>query len=174
MPFPKPFGFNLAFRRLHQADWRLELGRFLRFAAVGGLGTITDVGLLNLLRQSLGTPLYLANTISFSAAVVQNFILHRLWTFPNQPARTARRQLLKFTLTSVAGLGLNQIVFLGLHDMLLESWVLWIGSEPLAHTVSYNFAKLVSIGVILIWNFGANRFWTFRPGSGAASRDHSD
>jgi putative flippase GtrA len=31
-------------------------------------------------------------------------------------------------------------------------------SEPL----SYNLAKVMATGVVLFWNFGANRFWTFR------------
>jgi putative flippase GtrA len=28
--------------------------------------------------------------------------------------------------------------------------------------ISYNFAKAFAIGVVLFWNFTANRLWTYR------------
>jgi len=28
--------------------------------------------------------------------------------------------------------------------------------------ISYNFALLVAVGMVMIWNFGVNRLWTYR------------
>lgn len=139
-----------------------EILRFLRFATVGGLGTITDVGVLNLCHRTFGLSLLLANTISFLAAVIQNFLLHRRWTFPPQTGLDTRIQLLKYTGTSLIGLGISQLVFLGVYDLLQPFWELWLGTTPMTRTVSINFAKVVSIGIVLLWNYTSSRIWTFR------------
>jgi len=93
-------------RYLSQTN-RKELRRFLKFATVGGIGAITDFAILNALIQLLGFPIGLANIFSFSAAVIQNFILNRIWTFPGSKERQAGFQLIQFALVSLVGLGIN-------------------------------------------------------------------
>lgn len=60
---------------------RRETTRFMRFALVGGTGTLVDFGLLFLLREVVGLPLLIANSLSYLAGVANNFTLNRLWTF---------------------------------------------------------------------------------------------
>lgn len=139
-----------------------EIKRFAKFATVGALGSITDFGVLNILIQVFGAPLAIANLFSFTAAVIQNFFLNRRWTFPESRERKAGGQLLQFTTVSLIGLLINQFVFLSVHNLLEPFWLEWIGNAGLAFTVSYNFAKLFAIGVVLFWNFFANRLWTYR------------
>ena len=57
-----------------------ELVRFTRFLTVGAVGTFLDFSLLALLKF-LGFPTLFANSLSFSAGVVNNFTWNRLWTF---------------------------------------------------------------------------------------------
>lgn len=140
---------------------RKEVKRFVKFAIVGAAGSITDFLVLNLMVQLLGLPLALANTCSFVAAVMQNFTLNRLWTFPESRGRKARRQLAQFALVSVVGYGLNQLVFLSLHHLWEDYWMAYFGADT-GFVVSYNIAKLFAIGVVLFWNFTANRLWTYR------------
>ena len=141
---------------------RKEIKRFVKFAGVGALGSVTDFGVLNILIQVFGAPLALANAISFSTAVVQNFILNRIWTFPESKDRHAGGQLAQFAVVSIIGLAINMAVLLSVHHLLEPFWVQWTGSAELGYTVSYNFAKLFAIGVVLFWNFFANRLWTYR------------
>jgi putative flippase GtrA len=140
---------------------RKEVKRFVKFAIVGAAGSITDFLVLNLLVQFAGLPLAVANTFSFVAAVMQNFALNRIWTFPESRERNARGQLVQFAIVSLVGYALNQLVFLTLHHMWDSYWVAYLGPE-LGHLVSYNVAKLFAIGVVLFWNFTANRLWTYR------------
>jgi putative flippase GtrA len=140
---------------------RKEVKRFVKFAIVGAAGSLTDFTILNLLIQVWGTPLWVANTFSFIAAVMQNFSLNRRWTFPESRERQAGGQLAQFALVSIVGLGLNQMVFLTLHHLWDHYWVLQYG-EDIGHAISYNIAKLFAIGVVLFWNFAANRLWTYR------------
>lgn len=139
-----------------------EVKRFVKFATVGALGAVTDFTVLNLLIQLVNFPLALANIFSFSAAVAQNFMLNRRWTFPESQGRNAGSQLLQFVIVSLVGLGINTFLVVSVHHLLEPYWFHLIGREGMAYTVSYNFAKALAIGIVLFWNFLANRFWTYR------------
>ena len=140
---------------------RKEVKGFVNFAIVGAAGSITDFAVLNLLVQLLGTPLAVANTCSFIAAVIQNFTLNRVWTFPESRERHASGQLAQFAMVSLIGYGLNQLVFLSLHHLWESYWMAYFGDD-IGFVASYNVAKLFAIGVVLFWNFTANRLWTYR------------
>ena len=141
---------------------RKETKRFLKFAIVGALGAVIDFAILNVLVLLAGFLPVVANGISFSAAVVQNFLLNRWWTFPESQLHNTRRQMAKFALVSVAGLGINTIVFQFVDLSMRAYWIEWLSDPDLGATISYNFAKLFSIGVVLFWNFSANRLWTYK------------
>lgn len=141
---------------------RKEIKRFAKFATVGAAGSITDFAVLNILVQVFSFPLWLANGFSFSAAVIQNFMLNRRWTFPESRERNAGRQLTQFAIVSMIGLAINQAVFLTVHHLTEPHWMNLIANPDVAHAVSYNIAKLFAIGVVLFWNFFVNRLWTYR------------
>ena len=141
---------------------RKEAKRFVKFATVGALGSVTDFAVLNLLVQLAGFAPVVANAVSFTAAVLQNFALNRLWTFPESRMRNVRQQMAQFALVSLVGLGINTIVFYFVDLLLFPYWNEWLANGDLAFIVSYNFAKLFAIGVVLFWNFAANRLWTYK------------
>jgi len=139
-----------------------EVKRFAKFAVVGAAGSVTDFTVLNILVQLVGfTPVF-ANIFSFIAAVIQNFTLNRFWTFPESKQRQAGRQLAQFALVSLIGLGINTLILAAVDHLLINFWIHLVGHEHLGFTISYNFAKLVAIGVVLFWNFAGNRLWTYR------------
>jgi putative flippase GtrA len=130
-----------------------EFNRFAKFAIVGAMGAIIDFALLNLMRGYFGWDLIWANTFSVSVAIMSNFIWNRYWTFPESRSRKKRTQLPKFALVNLMGLVINNLIVIGV-DYLLFPHV----GEPW----SYNIAKALAIGVVLFWNFGVNRLWTYR------------
>lgn len=142
--------------RSRTARWlvtnRREGERFVKFGLVGTLGAVVDFGVLNLLILGVGMPKFLANTFSFTAAALSNFIWNRVWTFPESRQRPLGRQLAQFFAVSVGGYAINQALFLS-----LDRWV-FAGWGPLG----YNLAKAIAIVVVLFWNFGINRLWTYR------------
>ena len=147
-------------RQLAESN-KKEVKRFAKFAAVGAAGSVTDFAVLNIMIKVFGSSLIVGNTISFSVAVIQNFTLNRLWTFPESRSRAARGQLAQFAVVSIIGLGINLIVVLIVHHTLESFWISLLGPEA-GFILSYNFAKLFAIGVVLFWNFTANRLWTYR------------
>ena len=141
---------------------RQEAKRFIKFATVGAAGAVTDFAILNLLIQVAGFQEWQANAVSFTVAVIQNFFLNRRWTFPESQERHAGKQLGQFTLVSVIGLALNMAVFLAFHHTFEAQWIALVGDQHMGFTLSYNVAKLLAIGVVLFWNFAANRLWTYK------------
>ena len=133
-------------------DHRSEVVRFVKFGIVGAIGAVVDFSVLNLGIQVFGLAKWLANTFSFSAAVLSNFTWNRLWTFPESRDRPVGPQLGQFLLVNVVGYAINQAIFLSLDRYVFSDWDAW----------GYNLSKAIAIGVVLFWNFGINRIWTYR------------
>lgn len=132
---------------------RKELERFIKFAIVGTIGAIIDFGLLNLMYKYFGWPLLWANTLSVSVAILSNFTWNRLWTYPESRLRPIRQQLPQFALINIIGLGINNLIVVGLSPVF---------ANFIPGPWDYNLAKAIAIGVVLFWNFGVNRLWTYR------------
>lgn len=147
-----------------------ELERFIKFAIVGIIGGVVDFTILNLMksvfeRAGLGVgaggpldphqiQLAAANAISFSAAVVSNFTWNRLWTFPESRERPVGGQLARYAVVNIVGLGINTVLLLVMDRYVFQNFF--------SMRLSYNLAKAFAIGVVLFWNFGVNRIWTYR------------
>lgn len=130
-----------------------EVVRFIKFAMVGALGAVIDFSVLNLLVLAFAMTKAGANTISFSVAVMSNFIWNRLWSFPESRQRPIKTQLPQFLLVNVIGLGINQLVFLSLDHYVFS---------PMFGRLGYNLAKAVAILIVLFWNYAINRLWTYK------------
>jgi putative flippase GtrA len=130
-----------------------ELTRFSRFLTVGAIGTILDFSLLTALKLA-GFPTILANTFSFTAGLVNNFTWNRLWTFRDNLRSDWHTQFAQYALVSLVGLALNDLIVVLLEDILGA-----ILNQP---AWGYLPAKVVATGVVVFWNYFANRTWTFK------------
>lgn len=139
-----------------------ERGRFIRFAIVGTIGAVIDIGFFNLLAHLMAIPVLISQGISFSLAVISNFIWNRYWTYPDSRQKSLSRQLFQFIMVSVAGLIVRTLIF----DWLEQS-LIWISAQVIPESlvspvvVGHNLALGTVIVVILFWNFFINRYWTF-------------
>lgn len=129
-----------------------ELTRFARFLVVGAGGTLLDFIVLTLLKLA-GLPTILANSFSFTAGVANNFTWNSRWTFAEISTRRSSRQFFQFLLVSLAGLAINNAIVL-----LLEAPF----SALIGAAWGYLPAKMIATGVVVFWNYFANRNWTFR------------
>lgn len=143
-------------------DRRAEMQRFAKFATVGLLGSLTHFTILNVLVQLAHSPELLANAIGFVTAVVQNFFLNRRFTYPESRSRDARRQLGQFFLVSFIGFFINMAVFSTVLWFLEPITDRWVTDPRMGHFLGYNGAYVVAVGIVLFWNFAANRLWTYR------------
>lgn len=119
---------------------------FLKYSVVGALGTAVDLGSLYLFVEFLHLPVLLATALSFLLAVINNFLLNKHWTFQNKSSNI-QKQFIKFLLVSLVGLALTELFMV----LFVYGFKIW-----------YMAAKLMTSGLVLIWNFLANKYWTFR------------
>ncbi len=137
-------------RALHTHDPVRHVARFL---TVGLLGTLVDVGLFAGLHSGLGVPAVAANVLSYSAGIVNNYLLHRNWTYADRRGQANRRQAAQFALVSLSALLLNT----GLVLLLTGAF-----APFLAPAYASLLAKVCATVAGLGWNFIGNQYWTFR------------
>lgn len=135
-----------------------EAERFFKFLVVGTIGFIVDFGTLAFLVEVMGLVPVLANTFSFSAAVISNFTLNRYWTYPDSRSKRRRVQIIQFAAVSVIGLTINNLILVALQGPF--STLLAAVNAPAA-IGGYIPAKMVATVVVLFWNFFVNRYWTY-------------
>lgn len=140
-----------------------ERKRFVKFALVGALGAVIDFAVMNLLSHGiLELPLVAAGTISFFCAVISNFTWNRFWTYPESRSRPLFNQLGMFFLVNAAG-------------VLIRIPILHFGEPPLlklventlhtphltAEFIAKNFTLAAAVGIVMMWNYFINRYWTY-------------
>ena len=149
-----------------------EFERFLKFAVVGTIGAVIDLGTSFILLRTIFDPriktqFLIGATISFLAAVISNFMWNRYWTYPDSRSRSLRRQLVQFTLVSITG-WVGRTIWLNFAQPIFENTAMDIShnfNSPLddvtAALIGGMVAILLGIFVVMIWNFLVNRYWTY-------------
>lgn len=124
-----------------------------RFAGVGALNTVLDLGLYTIL-TTRGVDVFVANLASTSAGLCLSFVLNNRFTF-RQKTVGVRKPLLFLAFTGVGLWILQPVVIVaatpvsGLFSALLSAIV----------------PKCIAICVGLVWNYAAYRFVVFRTPS---------
>ncbi len=139
-----------------------ERTRFIKFMTVGVIGAVVDFGIMNLLSKLYNMPLTLAGTISFICAIISNFLWNRYWTYPDSRSRPVARQLIMFFVVNMAGLAIRLPILHFLEPPLknfFEGLALNIPFTP--GFLGKNFTLMVAVGVVMLWNFFVNRYWTY-------------
>jgi|GEM_PF-841247 len=135
-----------------------ELKQFGKYGLVGTFGAVVDLTTLNTLIFALGwsddSGKMTANIISVSLAIISNYTLNRLWTFPEARNRQASLQFIQFVLVSLSGLLINSGIFYAADQFFFSLFF--------PDLVAVQLAKLAAIGIVMFWNFGVNRIWTFQ------------
>jgi putative flippase GtrA len=137
----------------------MNLQTAARFMLVGIAGTLVDFTVFALLHTQIGMSALLANSLSYSAGILNNYFLHRYWTFAHRPQRGTGRQFSQFVGVSLSALLINNLIVLLFAPSL--------GKLFAGDVAGVYLAKVCAIGVGMIWNFLANHLWIFRSAPSA-------
>lgn len=138
-----------------------ERARFLKFALVGAIGAVIDFGVMNLLVNFAHAPFVVAGTISFICAVISNFTWNRFWTYPESRSKPLMGQLGQFALVNAAGL-LIRFPILKFGEPALDQVLTGLSLTARFHQfLSHNLTLATAIGIVMLWNFFVNRYWTY-------------
>ncbi|PZR41695.1 MAG: GtrA family protein [Azospira oryzae] len=124
---------------------------FIRYIIVGVISMAIEMGMLILLVERLGLPVLESNLIAFVITNIVNYILSRLWVF-EKSGRKKRVELVWFSL------------FLSI-SLLLSQVLMWIGVDYLH--LDYKITKLISIVIVVAWNFLTRKHFVFARQAGA-------
>jgi len=113
----------------------------VRFVITGGVCFVVDYGCMVMLKELVGLSYFIASGISFCLSVILNYILCVIWTFQGVD-RGNKKAMVTFFITSVIGLGLNQLF-------------MWMFVE-LAY-IHYTIAKVITAGLVMAWNYFTKR-----------------
>ncbi len=129
----------------------------LRFSIVGGINTVVDLTVLNLLillepRGRSGLVYSAFKTLSFLAAVTNSYLLNRKFTFQSKTAASSA-QFTGFLIVSIGGLLINVGV---------ATSVATFVPPPLVLAAYWpSIAAMAGIPFGLIWNFFGYRYLVF-------------
>ena len=131
----------------------------VRFALTGGVCFLVELALLILLKGSLGIDTLIATPIAFLVAVILNYLLCVVWVFRGAKNRGAGAKA-GFLITSVIGLGLNELLMLLFRLILGEDAViLTLGGKTIN---MYVLNKCLATLIVMIWNYFSKRAVLYR------------
>ena len=136
----------------HNRPW---LARYIKFAFIGGIGTLINLAILWTSVEIFFVHYLWAAVLAFVVADTNNFIWNRWWTFRSKGK--VHIQYPQFLLVSVDGLMLNLIILKTIVEDLMPA----LGIQEDRSSLFLVFAQIIAIFLVSIFNFVANSFWTF-------------
>ncbi len=138
-----------------------DVKRFIKFLFVGSIGFVVDFATFNLLTHLLYVADVAAQAISFAVAVVSNFLWNYLWIYPESRTGSVTRKLGQFGIVSVIGLIIRTPIFAYLLPIADNAFASLGMAPDLRSRLDGNAALAGAVVVVLVWNFLANRLWTY-------------
>jgi len=134
-----------------------EMGRALKFIAVGLSGLLVNEAVIWLLTEVAGLYYLISGAISAEVSIVNNFIWNNYWTFSDRGGGGLLARFVRFNLTRVFGMALGLLLLKLFTDLL-----------GLHYLVSNVFAILI----VFIFNYFLSLFWVWRQPPGDGSESH--
>lgn len=118
---------------------------FIGYVFFAGIAALVDLGLLFSLTEFIGFHYLISAALSYTCGMITNYSLNKVFTFKNKNKKIVQ-QFGLFVFVALIGLGLNQLILW----LLVEFVGLW-----------YMLAKLISISIVMFWNFYGHKKITF-------------
>ncbi len=123
--------------------------QFIKFCIIGGTSAIINFSIYYSTVEFFGLWYIYSAIISFIASAFFNFTANKFWTFRSgdKSIGVVGGQLTKYAVVMVLGLTINTSIIYGLTE---------------SFGLDYRISWVFSTGIVTFWNFGFNRFWTFK------------
>ena len=124
--------------------------QFAVFTLAGAVATLADYTLLIMLVQVFRADPVLASVGGCILGALVGYVLNYTVTFKSK--KRHQEALSKFLTIAAIGLGLNTMIMSVLTNSL---------------QVHYLLSQVIATSIVLLWNFIANKWWTFKENSSA-------
>ncbi|MDO8663552.1 MAG: GtrA family protein [Candidatus Wildermuthbacteria bacterium] len=140
----------------------LIIRQAVKFVLVGGLNTLIDLGVLNLLIFMTGIATGFGYSafkgISFTVAVVNSYIWNKRWTFKGSESNKGAKEFGQFLVVSLIGFGIN----VGIASLVVNV----IGNPFVFSGISAklwaNAGAIIATFCTMTWNFVGYKFIVFK------------
>lgn len=145
------------FGRLFVGDTENTFIQFFRYLFVGGLATVVDWGVSYLLFRFVFNESYAvaANSISFVAGLIVNYVISTFWIFKNSKVESRLMEFLGFAVIGLVGLFMTMGI--------TKLFEIKFANKTSAYQI---LAKIVSTGAAFFWNFFARKIFLFSKKDG--------
>ena len=131
----------------------------IRFALTGGVCFVVELAVLILLKGKFGVDTLIATPIAFLISVILNYLLCVVWVFRGTKNQGAGSKA-GFLITSLIGLGLNELLMLLFRLILGEDTViLTLAGQTIR---MYILNKCLATLIVMIWNYFSKRAVLYR------------
>jgi putative flippase GtrA len=120
------------------------VNQFVKFAGVGIIGTAVHYILLIVFVEVFGRDPVSGSAVGFLGGAIVNYYLNRHYTFRSDARHMVAMP--KFLTVATIGMILNVTIMAILTNLL---------------DFQYLIDQIFATSVVLVWNFIANKFWTF-------------
>ena len=120
---------------------------FVKYLIGGGSAYTVDFFLLIFMTEFLGVPVLISAAVSFIIGLIIIYILSIKWIFENRIQNNSYQEFFIFS-------------FIGIIGLLINETLIWASIST--EYVHYTVAKIMSAGLVFIWNFSARKFILFR------------
>ena len=124
---------------------RSHFSQGIRFVLVGGIGSTIDLGTLRLMVAYGGFSEHIAQVISTLLAVTFVFLANKFFTFKSRKSEVAG-EAVRFAFVYGIAIVVN---------IATTSLLIWSG-------IHYLLAKMMAIGIGVIWNYLMSHYFVFR------------
>jgi len=120
---------------------------FVKYIIGGGTAYAIDFALLIFLTEIFGIPVLISAAVSFSVGLIIIYLLSICWIFENRIQANSYQEFFIFSFIGMVGLFINETL-------------IWV--SLLTDYIHYTIAKIMSAGLVFIWNFSARKLLLFR------------
>lgn len=122
--------------------------RIIKFALVGGIGVLVNMGILYLLTTYFNVYYVISSLIAIEVSIISNFLLNNFWTWKDRNKKSFMMRFLQYHLSvALAAFLLNWLLLIFLTEVF---------------GVYYLLSNLIGICIGMIFNFILNDLWTFK------------
>jgi putative flippase GtrA len=141
---------DVSYIREIYARFTVLIHEVAKFAIVGGIGFIVQLGVTDGAHLKLGVGPLTSVVIGYAIATAVTFLGNRHWAFKHRKGKGLGRETVLFVLLNVVGLGIQEAVVAFVHYGLGQT-----------DALSYNLANIVGIGLGTLFRLWSYRKWVF-------------
>lgn len=127
------------------------INQIMKFGIVGALAFVIDYGVYVLLANGLQMNYLIANIFGFTLSLIFNYFMSMKFVFERKDDTDKRKEFITFTILSLIGLGINELIIFGCVDGVYLNSVFF--QEKIDIGLAKQAGKIVATGIVMVYNF---------------------